>query len=97
GAPVALAIDANLNPWIGLADGWSVVKLNENGEIERTIALPVPSPTGIAFGGEGLSQIFITSARSGLSRESLTNAPLSGQLFSIDVGERGLPDHLGKI
>ncbi|MDI5929723.1 IclR family transcriptional regulator C-terminal domain-containing protein [Rhizobium leguminosarum] len=97
GAPGALAVDADLNPWIGLADGWSVVKLNENGEIERTIALPVPRPTGIAFGGENLSQIFITSARSGLSRESLTNAPLSGQLLSIEVGERGLPDHLGKI
>jgi len=97
GAPTALAIDASLNPWVGLADGWSVVKLNENGEIERTIALPVPSPTGIAFGGEGLSQLFVTSARSGLSRESLTNAPLSGQLLSIDVGERGWPDNLGKL
>lgn len=97
GTPCALAIDANLSPWIGLSDGWSVIKLNENGEIERTIALPVPNPTGIAFGGEGLSQIFVTSARSGLSRDSLANAPLSGQLLSIDVGERGLPDHLGKI
>ncbi|WP_266064858.1 IclR family transcriptional regulator domain-containing protein [Brucella intermedia] len=97
GAPCALAIDEKLNPWIALSDGWSVIKLNENGEIERTIALPVPLPTGIAFGGEGLTQIFVTSARSGLSREGLTNAPLSGQLLSIEVGERGLPDHLGKI
>jgi len=97
GTPCALAIDAKLNPWIGLSDGWSIIKLDENGEIERTIALPVPNPTGIAFGGEDLSQMFVTSARSGLSRESLTNAPLSGQLLSINVGERGLPDHLGKI
>ncbi|MFB9951903.1 IclR family transcriptional regulator C-terminal domain-containing protein [Rhizobium puerariae] len=97
GAPCALAIDENLTPWLGLSDGWSIVKLNENGEIERTIALPVPNPTGIAFGGPDLSQIFVTSARSGLPRESLTNAPLSGQLLSIDVGERGLPEGLGKI
>ncbi|WP_273772499.1 IclR family transcriptional regulator domain-containing protein [Brucella intermedia] len=97
GAPCALAIDEKLNPWIALSDGWSVIKLNENGEIERTIALPVPLPTGITFGGGSLTQIFVTSARSGLSREGLTNAPLSGQLLSIDVGERGLPDHLGKI
>ncbi|WP_162293267.1 IclR family transcriptional regulator domain-containing protein [Phyllobacterium zundukense] len=97
GSPCGLAIDEELNPWVGLSDGWSIIKLNENGEIERTIALPVANPTGIAFGGANLCEIFVTSARSGLSRDSLTNAPLSGQLLSIDVGERGLPDTLGKL
>lgn len=97
GSPCALAIDEKLNPWIGLSDGWSIIKLDENGEIERTIALPVPNPTGITFGGANLCEIFVTSARSGLSRDSLANAPLSGQLLSIDVGERGLPEALGKL
>lgn len=97
GAPCALAIDQGLNPWVGLSDGWSVVKLDENGEISRTVALPVPNPTGIAFGGGDLSRLFITSARSGLSRDSLANAPLSGQLLSIDAGERGLPEALAKV
>lgn len=97
GSPCALAIDENLNPWIGLSDGWSVVKLDENGEIERTIALPIPNPTGIAFGGRNLTELFITSARTGLSRDSLNNAPLCGQLLSIDVGERGLPDAICEL
>ncbi|QND72863.1 IclR family transcriptional regulator domain-containing protein [Tardiphaga robiniae] len=97
GSPCALAIDEKLNPWVGLSDGWSIIKLDDNGEIERTIALPIPNPTGIAFGGANLCEIFITSARSGLSRDSLTNAPLSGQLLSIEVGERGLPEALGRL
>ena len=92
GAPQALAIDANYNLWVGLSEGWSVIKLDETGEIVRTIALPIASPTGLAFGGEDLSQIFVTSARSGLSRESLANAPLSGELISVAAGERGLPE-----
>lgn len=92
GAPCALAIDRRLDPWVGLSDGWSIVGLDENGEIARTVALPVPNPTGIAFGGAGLSAIFVTSARAGLSGDSLANAPLCGQLLSIDVGERGLPE-----
>ncbi|WP_051389557.1 IclR family transcriptional regulator C-terminal domain-containing protein [Bradyrhizobium sp. Ec3.3] len=92
GAPCALAVDEGFNPWIGLSDGWSVIKLNDSGEIERTVALPVPNPTGITFGGASLSELFVTSARTGLSRESLTKAPLSGHLLSIDVGERGLAE-----
>lgn len=97
GTPCALAVDETLNAWIGLSDGWSVVKLDENGEIQRTIALPVPNPTGIAFGGENRSELFVTSRRSGLSRESLGNAPLSGQLLSVMVGERGLPEAIGAL
>lgn len=95
GSPCTLAVDENLNAWIGLSDGWSVIKLDENGEIQRTIALPIPNPTGIAFGGEGLSELFVTSARTGQTRESLNNAPLSGQLLSVNVGERGLPETIG--
>ncbi|MBR1175213.1 SMP-30/gluconolactonase/LRE family protein [Bradyrhizobium sp. KB893862 SZCCT0404] len=97
GAPCALAVDETFTPWIGLSEGWSVVKLNDSGEIERTIALPVPSPTGITFGGTAMSELFVTSARTGLSRESLANAPLSGHLLSIDVGERGSAESIAKL
>lgn len=97
GTPRALAVDENFNAWVGLGDGWSVIKLDESGEIERTIALPVPNPTGIVFGGADMCQLFVTSARSGLTHDSLTNAPLSGHLLSVDVGERGLPDYFGKL
>ncbi|OAF07222.1 hypothetical protein AYJ54_18010 [Bradyrhizobium centrolobii] len=97
GAPCTLAVDEHFNPWIGLSDGWSVIKLNDSGEIERTVALPIPRPTGIAFGGASLSELFVTSARTGLSRESLANAPLSGHLLSIDVGERGLADPIATL
>ncbi|WP_076858395.1 IclR family transcriptional regulator domain-containing protein [Bradyrhizobium mercantei] len=97
GAPRALAVDEHFNVWIGLSEGWSIIKLNDSGEIERTVALPVPSPTGIAFGGASLSELFVTSARTGLSRESLANAPLSGHLLSIDVGERGLVDPIATL
>lgn len=96
GSPCALAVDENFNVWVGLSEGWSVIKLDENGEIQRTIALPIPSPTGITFGGDDLSDLFVTSARTGQTRDSLNNAPLSGQLLSVNVGERGIPETIGK-
>lgn len=97
GLPRTLAIDANGSVWIGLSEGWSLVKLNEAGEIQRTVPLPIASPTGIAFGGPDLTEILVTSARTGLSRESLAHAPLSGHLLAIDVGEPGLADPICQI
>jgi IclR family transcriptional regulator, acetate operon repressor len=47
------------------------------------VALPVPCPTGVAFGGDSGSTLFITSAREAIGREALEAAPLSGRLFAL--------------
>lgn len=86
GTPTALAIDERLNVWLALADGWSVARLNAIGEIVRSIALPLPHPTGRAFCGDRMTELFVTSDRSRLNREQLSSAPLSGHLLSMDVG-----------
>jgi sugar lactone lactonase YvrE len=80
GEPRALALDADGRLWVALWDGWSVARIDENGEIDRILALPVPRPTGLAFGGAGLNALYVTSARVGLSRDVLENAPSSGCL-----------------
>jgi IclR family acetate operon transcriptional repressor len=89
GQPAALAVDEAGRVWVAMSEGWSVVRLDENGEFDRTHAIPVPHPTGLAFGGTELDQLYITSSRSDLSREALKNAPLSGHLLSIDVSTTG--------
>jgi len=45
-----------------------------------------------AFGGENLDVLFITTARFPLSEATLRKQPLAGNLFSIDIGVRGLPE-----
>ncbi|AYM14741.1 helix-turn-helix domain-containing protein [Agrobacterium tumefaciens] len=81
GEPRAIAIDPKGRLWVALYDGWGVARISEDGDIDHVLALPVPRPTGLAFGGEDMKSMFITSARVGLSREVLDNAPLSGQLL----------------
>ncbi len=49
----------------------------------RVVVLPVPSPTGVALGGEGGNTLFVTTARDALDRESLHASPLSGRLFVV--------------
>lgn len=81
GEPRSLAVDADDRLWVGLYDGWSIARLTTEGEIERLLPLPVPRPTGLAFGGEGKDRIYVTTARIDLAREVLEKAPLSGHLL----------------
>jgi IclR family transcriptional regulator, acetate operon repressor len=83
GEPRGLAVDATGRLWVALYDGWSIARLSPEGEFDRITALPVPRPTGIAFGGEDGQSIFVTTARVGLPRDVLDNAPLSGRLLVV--------------
>ena len=59
------------------------------GRVQQTIALPVPHVTNLAFGGKDLTDLYITSARAGLSPQALAAAPLSGGLFRVTGAGRG--------
>ena len=62
-------------------DGWRIERYAPDGRRTRTIRLPVPRPTSIAFGGPDLKTLYITSGRARLDPESLAAAPLSGALL----------------
>jgi IclR family acetate operon transcriptional repressor len=81
GEPRSLAVDADDRLWVGLYDGWSIARLTTEGEIEQLLPLPVPRPTGLAFGGERKDRVYVTTARIDLAREVLEKAPLSGHLL----------------
>ncbi|WP_454859261.1 IclR family transcriptional regulator domain-containing protein [Rhizobium binxianense] len=89
GTPSALAVDAEGGLWVAMSDGWSILKFDQDGNVVRTIAIPVPYPTGIAFGGTFMSRLFVTSKRIGLARDSLVAAPLSGHVLSVELGQAG--------
>lgn len=92
GAPMGLTLDANDRLWVGAYDGWSVVRLDEDGEFEHVVPLPVPTPTSLTFGGPDLSTLYITSARSGLSSETLRNASQSGRLLALQSSVAGVAE-----
>jgi len=92
GVPDGLAVDADGFVWSAQWDGWSVVRYDPDGRVDRVVTLPVPRPTSCAFGGPTLQTLFVTSARIRLSGTQLAEAPLSGSLFAVDAGVRGLPE-----
>jgi len=89
GEPHGLAVDGDNRVWVALYDGWSLARLNADGEVDHVVALPVPRPTGIAFAGSASGTMHVTTARMDLPREVLENAPLSGRLLTVDTAVQG--------
>ncbi|MCZ6839403.1 MAG: SMP-30/gluconolactonase/LRE family protein [Alphaproteobacteria bacterium] len=92
GMPDGLAVDAQGFVWGAHWGGWRITRYDPAGRIDRVIDMPVPQVTSVAFGGLGLDQMFVTTARFGLTEAQLDEAPLSGGLFMIDAGVAGLPE-----
>lgn len=80
-----LALDDAGGVWTALRDGWGVVRISPEGDLDRLLALPVPCPTDLAIGGASGKSLFITTARQPVGLDVLANAPLSGSLFVTEV------------
>lgn len=60
-----------------------------DGRLDRTIAMPVPKTTSLAFGGADLNILYVTSMN---RPTNVPNTPLDGRLFAVrGLGVRGLP------
>jgi sugar lactone lactonase YvrE len=89
--PDGLCVDADGFIWSNQVGLGRVVRYDPAGRIERQILLPVPRAVGCGFGGDDLGTLFITSARETMTPEQLRDAPLSGSLFAVEPGVKGLP------
>ena len=88
GAPDGMTIDADGGLWVALWGGAAVHRYVD-GRLERVVELPVSQPTSCCFGGDNLDELYVTSARQGLSAGQLRAEPLAGALFRFRPGVRG--------
>jgi len=82
-----LAFDAQGGVWTALSDGWAVIRLAPDGQLDRVVGLPVPCATDLAIvaRGDGAEQMAITTERHSVPIDVLGNAPLSGRLLVFDL------------
>jgi sugar lactone lactonase YvrE len=92
GRPDGGSFDEDGFYWSALFEGARVVRIAPTGEIVETVALPVPRPTMIAFGGADRRTAYVTTARSGLDDDAVRAAPLSGAILSFRVDVPGVPE-----
>ena len=92
GCPDGLTVDADGCVWNAQVGLGRVVRYTPDGNVDGIIELPVPRPTSCIFGGDNLDVLYVTSATETMSRGQLAQAPLSGSLFAVYPGVRGLPE-----
>jgi sugar lactone lactonase YvrE len=91
GWPDGMTNDVEGNLWIALWGGAAVTCWNPaTGSLIRKVDVPAGNVTSCVFGGEGLTTLYITSARKGMSAEQLARYPLSGGLFKFEAGVQGM-------
>jgi sugar lactone lactonase YvrE len=91
GMPDGMAVDAEGCLWVALWGGGRVRRYGPNGTDICDIVLPVSQVTSVAFGGDHLTDLYITSAAYKLTPSTLQAEPLAGALFRASPGVVGLP------
>lgn len=91
GFPDGMCSDADGHLWIAMWGLGEVRRYTPDGEHQRTIRVPAPHVSSVAFAGASLDTLVITTATQDLTDEQRAAYPLSGKLFSTQPGVRGLP------
>ena len=91
GFPDGAAMDADGCLWSARWTGGCVARFTPAGNLDRIVKLPVSLVTSCAFGGPSLDTLFVTSATISLDDKQLEAEPLSGRVFSVNVGVFGAP------
>lgn len=94
GHPDGMTIDAEGFLWIAHWGGGKVSRWNpETGEKVREIKVPAVNVTSCTFGGADFTELYITTARNGMSEEELEQFPQAGGVFKAVLGVKGMPAH----
>lgn len=66
-APGGLCTDADGCLWVAMSQRPEIRRYTPDGTLDRTVVLPSQRPTGCCFGGDELTDLYVTTARDGLS------------------------------
>ena len=87
--PDGLCVDAEGCIWSAQWNGWQVVRYDPQGKPLMAVKLPAQRVTSCCFGGDRWDQLFITTARTGLSDAELAGQPHAGDLFTVQTDTTG--------
>lgn len=88
--PDGLSIDTEGNLWIALWEGSAVQCYSPEGALLEVIDVPARRVTSLCFGGEGLGDLYITSAALDVSDAEI-EATHAGSVFRAVPGVVGVP------
>jgi len=97
GLPDGMTVDVEGMIWVAHWGPAKVTRWNpDKGELLEVISVPALFVTSCTFGGPEGNELYMTTAREGMSIEELERYPDAGGLFRIRTQTRGLPAYAFK-
>ena len=90
GRPDGAAVDSEGHYWICANDAGQLHRFNPQGQLVSSLTVPVSKPSMCAFGGPNLDVLLVASIQPAAATGR--DACLSGAVFVMDAGVRGLPE-----
>jgi sugar lactone lactonase YvrE len=91
GFPDGIAMDAADHLWVAVWGGGEVRRYTPEGTVAERVATGAPNTSSVAFAGDDLGVLVITTATSELGDDQLRAHPGSGRLFTARADVPGLP------
>lgn len=92
GIPDGATVDGEGCLWTAVCEGGVVARLTPDGELDRTVTIPVSMPSSVMFGGPDLDRLFVTTIDP--STFGFPAEPDGGSTYVVDgLGVRGIPEH----
>lgn len=88
-----LTVDAEGRVWSALWGGNAIVRHDADGEIAERFEIPAEYVTCPTFGGESLTDLYVTSAAS----DADPDEPHAGAVFHLEPGVEGTPEFTSNI
>ncbi len=93
GVPDGAAVDADGNVWSAQWGLGKILVYAPNGNVIGSVDVPVSQPTCVAFGGEDLNWLYVSSACDGLGADERLTQPGAGNVFIFETNAQGLPEN----
>jgi sugar lactone lactonase YvrE len=90
GYPDGIAIDAEDHLWVAVWGAGSVRRFTPAGELVESVDVPAPHTSAVAFAGDDLRTLVITTARDELTERQLADFPDSGRIFTTRTDVPGI-------
>jgi sugar lactone lactonase YvrE len=92
GWPDGMTSDSDGMLWVALWGGAKLTRWNPaSGQLLEEISFPALNVSSCVFGGPGMTDLYVTTARKEMNAQQMSKYPLSGGLFRIHTNIQGLP------
>jgi sugar lactone lactonase YvrE len=81
GVPDGLCVDAHGCVWVAVNGGGQVRRYTADGVLDRVVDVPARQVSACCFGGDDLSDLYVTTGREGFTDQDAAEQPLAGSLF----------------